>query len=115
VQHIAFATGDIFTTAEALAGRGFDPLPMPQNYYDDLAARFDIAPDRLQRMQALNLLYDQDEFGGFFQTYSRAFAGGLFFEILQRDPGYAGYGAPNAPYRIASQKRLKRGKGVPVI
>jgi 4-hydroxyphenylpyruvate dioxygenase len=115
VQHIAFATGDIFTTAEALAGRGFDPLPMPQNYYDDLAARFDIAPDRLQRMQTLNLLYDQDEFGGFFQTYSRAFAGGLFFEILQRDPGYAGYGAPNAPYRIASQKRLKRGKGVPVI
>jgi 4-hydroxyphenylpyruvate dioxygenase len=113
VQHVALATNDIFATAEALAAKGFDPLPMPQNYYDDLAARFDIAPDLLTRMQALNLLYDHDEGGAFFQTYSRAFAGGLFFEILQRDPGYTGFGAPNAPFRIAAQKRLKRAKGVP--
>lgn len=113
VQHVALATDDIFATAEALAARGFDPLPMPQNYYDDLAARFDIAPDLLERMQRLNLLYDHDDRGAFFQTYSRAFAGGLFFEILQREPGYTGFGAPNAPFRIAAQKRQRRAKGVP--
>ena len=71
VQHVALATNDIFATAEALAAKGFDPLPMPQNYYDDLAARFDIAPDLLARMQALNLLYDHDEGGAFVLTYSR--------------------------------------------
>jgi 4-hydroxyphenylpyruvate dioxygenase len=53
-------------------------------------------------MQALNLLYDHDEGSAFFQTYSRAFAGLLFFDILQRDPGCAGFGAPNAPFRVRS-------------
>ncbi|MAM63323.1 sugar phosphate isomerase/epimerase and 4-hydroxyphenylpyruvate domain-containing protein [Maritimibacter sp. UBA3975] len=113
VQHVALATDDIFATAESLAARGFEPLPMPQNYYDDLAARFDIDPALLARMQTLNLLYDETDTGAFFQTYSRAFAGGLFFEILQREPGYAGFGAPNAPFRIAAQKRQRRSKGVP--
>ncbi|MBV7379609.1 bifunctional sugar phosphate isomerase/epimerase/4-hydroxyphenylpyruvate dioxygenase family protein [Maritimibacter dapengensis] len=113
VQHVALATDDIFATLDRLVERGFESLPMPQNYYDDLAARFDIAPDLLERMQSLNLLYDQDDRGAFFQTYSRAFAGGLFFEILQREAGYTGFGAPNAPFRIAAQKRLRRAKGVP--
>jgi 4-hydroxyphenylpyruvate dioxygenase len=67
-----------------------------------LAARFHIASDLLTRMQALNLLYDHDEGSAFFQTYSRAFAGLLFFDILQRDPGCAGFGAPNAPFRVRS-------------
>ncbi|MEJ1999240.1 MAG: TIM barrel protein [Maritimibacter sp.] len=113
VQHLALATDDIFATLEELAGRGFEPLPMPQNYYDDLAARFDFPPGLLARMQAVNVLYDRDASGAFFQCYSRVFAGGLFFEIVQRDTGYTGFGAPNAPFRIAAQKRQRRAKGVP--
>ena len=113
VQHVALATDDIFSTLTDMTARGFEPLPMPQNYYADLAARFDIAPDLLARMQELNVLYDHDEKGAFFQCYSKAFAGGLFFEILQRDPGYTGFGAPNAPFRIAAQKRQVRGRGMP--
>ncbi|WP_298494697.1 bifunctional sugar phosphate isomerase/epimerase/4-hydroxyphenylpyruvate dioxygenase family protein [uncultured Maritimibacter sp.] len=113
VQHIALATDDIFATCETLAGQGFEPLVMPQNYYDDLAARFDIAPELLARMQALNILYDADERGTYFQCYSRAFAGGLFFEIVERAPAYVGFGAPNAPFRIAAQKRASRAKGIP--
>ncbi|MGR3792621.1 bifunctional sugar phosphate isomerase/epimerase/4-hydroxyphenylpyruvate dioxygenase family protein [Vannielia sp. SX4] len=113
LQHMALATDDIFATAEALAARGFQPLPMPANYYADLAARFPLAPEMLERLQAANILYDADENGEFFQLYSRAFAGGLFFEILRRKDGYTGYGAPNAPFRIAAQKRLTRAKGMP--
>ena len=113
VQHIALATDDIFATAEALAERGFKALPMSENYYADLAARFDLAPDLLARMRAANLLYDRDEDGEFLQLYSRPFASGMFFEIVERRGGYAGYGAPNAPFRIAAQKRLMRPKGMP--
>ena len=113
VQHVALGTADIFATAQALAARGFAPLPMPQNYYDDLAARFDFPPGLIDRMQALNILYDRDASGEFFQTYSSAFAGGMLFEIVQRTAGYTGFGAPNAPFRIAAQKRLRRAKGVP--
>ena len=115
VQHIALATDDIFATSDAMAKRGFKPLPMSENYYVDLAARFDLAPDLLARLKAGNILYDEDTNGAFFQFYSRPYAGGMFFEIVQRRDGYAGYGAPNAPFRIAAQKRLMRPKGMPRI
>ena len=113
VQHVAFATNDIFTTAQDLADRGFGALPMPANYYDDLAARFDIDPDMFAGLKAANILYDRDDHGAFFQLYSKPFANGMFFEIIQRCDDYQGFGGPNAPFRIAAQKRLLRTKGVP--
>lgn len=113
VQHIAFATDDIFATAEAMAGAGFRPLPMTRNYYADLAARFDLDGDLLARMEAANILYDEGANGAFFQFYGRPHADGFFFEVVERRGGYAGYGAPNAPFRIAAQKRLVRQKGIP--
>ncbi|MBF9034355.1 TIM barrel protein [Rhodobacterales bacterium HKCCE2091] len=113
VQHVAFATSDIFDTAGKLAAAGFEPLPMTANYYADLAARFDFAPGMLDRMKAANILYDRVGEGEFFQLYSRPFAGAMFFEIVDRRGGYDGYGAPNAPFRIAAQKRLGRPKGMP--
>ena len=88
---------------------------MPENYYADLAARFDLAEEQLALMQAHNILYDRDAAGEFFQIYSRPFAGGMFFELIERRAGYGGYGAPNAPFRIAAQKRLIRGKGMPKL
>ncbi len=104
VQHLAFASDDIFATAAALSRNGFKPLPLSPNYYDDLEARFGLEPDLLDRLRAANILYDRDEAGEYFQLYSPNFGGGFFFEIIQRC-GYAGYGAPNAPFRIAAQKR----------
>lgn len=113
VQHVAFATDDIFRTVTALDRLGFASLPMSANYYSDLAARFDIPPERLARMKASNILYDRQGKGEFYQAYSRPFAGAMFFEIVERRGGYDGYGAPNAPFRIAAQKRLGRPKGMP--
>ncbi|WP_439104751.1 bifunctional sugar phosphate isomerase/epimerase/4-hydroxyphenylpyruvate dioxygenase family protein [Celeribacter marinus] len=113
VQHIALASDDIFATSAAMAEMGFKPLPMSENYYADLAARFDLDPDKLARLKAGNILYDEDANGSFYQFYSRPYAGGMFFEIVQRRGDYSGYGAPNAPFRIAAQKRLMRQKGMP--
>lgn len=113
VQHIALETDDIFATAKALADCKFEVLPIPANYYADLASRFDISPDLLARLKAANVLYDEENGRSFFQLYSRSFAGGMFFEIVQRGDGYTGFGGPNAPFRIAAQKRLGRVKGVP--
>lgn len=115
VQHIAIATDDIFATSAALADRGFRPLPMSDNYYADLVARFDLNPEMLNRLKAGNILYDEAADGAFFQFYSQPFAGGIFFEIVERRNGYKGYGAPNAPFRIAAQKRLMRPKGMPRV
>lgn len=113
VQHIAFAVGDIFETSARLTGLGFRPLEISPNYYDDLEARFDLAPGLVDGLRKANILYDRDERGEFFQMYSRNFGEGFFFEIVERRGGYAGYGGPNAPFRIAAQKRAMPPKGMP--
>ncbi len=113
VQHIAFTCDDIFEAAQALVRKGFEPLEMHANYYADLNARFDLPAATLKKMQTLNILYDEEAGRAFYHLYSRPKEGALFFEILQRDQSYNGYGAPNAPYRIAAQKRLMRAKGMP--
>jgi len=109
VQHIAFACDDLFVTAERLRELGFAALPISPNYYADLAARFGLPDALVARMQALDILYDEDEHGQFLQIYSRPWGDGLFFEIVERRAGYRGYGAPNAPFRIAAQKRVLEG------
>jgi 4-hydroxyphenylpyruvate dioxygenase len=113
VQHIAFATDDIFATAEKLAANGFEALSIPANYYVDLTTRFDLEADMLKSLQAANILYDENANGAFFQLYSRPYAEGFFFEIVQRRDGYDGYGAPNASYRTAALKHLSRATGLP--
>ncbi|WP_108661234.1 bifunctional sugar phosphate isomerase/epimerase/4-hydroxyphenylpyruvate dioxygenase family protein [Acuticoccus kandeliae] len=113
VQHIALQTDDIFATAARLGALGFRALAISPNYFDDLGARFDLDPADLARMRAANVLYDADGQGEFLQLYSEPFAGQMFFEIVERRGAYAGYGAPNAPFRIAAQKRLMRAREAP--
>lgn len=114
VQHIALASADIFATAQAMSEAGFLPLPIPENYYDDLRARYGLADERVGRLRRWNILYEIDDQGGeFLQFYGRPIVGGLFFEIVERRGGYEGYGALNAPFRIAALKRLMRGKSMP--
>jgi 4-hydroxyphenylpyruvate dioxygenase len=105
IQHLALGTNDIFATAASLAARGFEPLAIPNTYYDDLAARLGLAADFVDSLRALNILYDRDADGDFYQLYSPVVDQRFFFEIAQRSTGYRGYGAPNAPFRIAAQKR----------
>jgi len=109
VQHIAFATDDIFATVAAMKANGFTPLAISPNYYDDIEVRFALEPELLDRLRAENILYDRDADGEYFQLYSPNYGEGFFFEIVQRRR-YAGYGAPNAPFRIAAQKRGIRPK-----
>jgi 4-hydroxyphenylpyruvate dioxygenase len=92
---------------------GFEPLEIPENYYADLATRFDLSSKMLLQLSAKNILYDEDETGSFFQMYSKPFLKNMFFEIVERRERYQGYGAANAPFRIAAQKRILRPKGVP--
>ena len=52
VQHLAFASRDIFATAAALTANGFETLAISPNYYDDVEARFGLDPDFADRLQA---------------------------------------------------------------
>ncbi len=104
IQHLAFATDDIFETATALSANGFRSLPISPNYYDDLEARFGLDPALTERLRAQNILYDRDDHGEYFQMYSPTYGQGFFFEIVERR-GYRGYGASNAIFRIAALRK----------
>ncbi len=101
-QQIALSADDIFAAVEAAKGRGVAFLPIPDNYYDDLAARFDLSPDLLARMRGLGVLYDRVEGGEFFHVYTRTFHDRFFFEIVERR-NYDLFGAANTPVRLAAQ------------
>jgi 4-hydroxyphenylpyruvate dioxygenase len=106
VQHIAFETDDIFATSARLREHGLLQLEIPQNYYEDLEARFGLDAALLERLEEGGILYDRDADGEYFQLYSRAFAKRFFFEVVERR-SYVGYGAANAPVRLAAQARFK--------
>ncbi len=105
VQQIAFGCEDIFASAEAV---GADMLlPIPENYYRDLDARFALEPELLARLRRLNILYDRNDDGEFFHFYTRE-AHGVFFEVVQRCGSYDRYGEANAHIRMAAQARQYR-------
>ena len=106
VQHIALATADILAAARRLRELGLATLPIPQNYYEDLDARFGLDPELLAQLAQFNILYDRDGDGEYFQLISRAFAKRFFFEIVERR-GYRGFGAANAAIRLAAQSRYR--------
>jgi 4-hydroxyphenylpyruvate dioxygenase len=108
VQHLAFATSDIMATADALIRNGVEVLKIPENYYDDLEAKMDLPPAKLDVFKARNILYDRDGDGEYFQIYTKSFEQRFFFEIVERR-NYTGYGAVNASVRLASQARLQGG------
>jgi 4-hydroxyphenylpyruvate dioxygenase len=105
VQHLAFATLDIFATASRLRTNGFQPLSISSNYYDDIEARFGLDGDLVDRLRQGNILYDRDAQGEYFQLYCPTYGEGFIFEVVERRGAYGGYGAPNASFRIAAQKR----------
>jgi 4-hydroxyphenylpyruvate dioxygenase len=103
-QHVAFGCRDIFATAAALRERELAMLPIPQNYYDDLDARWELDPALLETMRTFGILYDRDEAGGeLFHLYTGMLGHRLFLEVVQRVGGYDGYGEINAPVRAAAQ------------
>lgn len=107
VQHIAISVADIAATARALKRLGAPLLPIPANYYDDLAAKYDLPAAQLAELRELGLLYDRSAEGEFLQLYTAPFDQRFFFEIIERRQGYDQYGAANAPVRLAAMAGLR--------
>jgi 4-hydroxyphenylpyruvate dioxygenase len=103
VHHIALVTNDIIAVVKRMTLLGTTLLPVPANYYEDLGARFGLDDSRLSMLRQHNLLYDRDGDGEYLQAYTASFDDRFFFEIVQRNGGYEGYGAANAAVRLAAQ------------
>jgi len=102
IQHIAFNTDDIFETVNILSENKFPFLQIDKKYYSQLQNKYDLNEKTINNFKKNNILYEKDEFGEFFQIYSKPIFSGFFFEIVQRKQNYKGYGESNATYRIKS-------------
>ncbi|XVX20042.1 bifunctional sugar phosphate isomerase/epimerase/4-hydroxyphenylpyruvate dioxygenase family protein [Actinomycetota bacterium] len=104
VNQLAFGCADVIGATERLRASGAPLLSVPDNYYDDLDARFQLAPELLATLRRLGILYDRDATGGeLLHVYTPLLGDGFYIELLERRGGYAGYGAANTPVRLAAQ------------
>jgi 4-hydroxyphenylpyruvate dioxygenase len=103
-QHVAFGCDDVFAAARLLRRRGAALLHIPDNYYADLDAREELPADLLRDLREHSVMYDADRTGAFFHFYTALVGSSLFFEVVQRTQAYDGYGAVNAPVRMAAQR-----------
>jgi len=105
VQHVAIRSADIMETARAVSAQGLPVLPVPGNYYEDLAARLGLSAADIDAYRSRNVLYDEDSAGRSLRhCYVSSAEGGVLFEIVDREPGYTGYGAGNALVRMAAKE-----------
>ena len=108
MHHIALTTNNIFETAAKLVERGVSLLNIPPNYYLDLQTRFDLTRDQLEKLRVDNILYDRSASGEFFHVYTDFVEDRFYFEIVERRGDYRGFGAINAPVRLAAQSEVYR-------
>lgn len=109
VHHIAIEVDDVETAAQAWRDGGATLLPIPANYYDDLAAKHGLDPELQARWQRLGVMMERDADGGeCLHVYTVPFDERFFFELIQRRGGYSGYGAGDAPVRLAALAQWQR-------
>lgn len=106
-EHIALACTDVVAVARRARERGLRPVPVPDNYYDDLRARFGLDGATLALLREHQLMYDRSGTGEFWHFYTPRI-GDVCFEVVQRTGGYDVYATDNTPVLLAAQDRLDR-------
>jgi 4-hydroxyphenylpyruvate dioxygenase len=107
-EHVALACTDVVAVARRARDRGLRPVPVPDNYYDDLRARFGLDEATLDLLREHQLMYDRSDAGEFWHFYTPR-VGRVCFEVVQRVGGYDVYATDNTPVLLAAQDRLDRG------
>ena len=115
VHHIAFAAPDVAAAATPEAPM----LDIPENYYDDLAARFDLG--RRANSPGCSAgtccMTGTRRAAASCHAYTHAFQDRFFFELVERRGRYDQYGAPNAGGADggagAAAEEVRSGEGIP--
>ena len=106
-QYLALAVDDVVAAARAARAAGAPLLAIPDNYYDDLAARVDLPPERLTSYRELGVLHDQGPGGAYLQVCTEVIAGRIFIALVQRVGDEDGYGWTDTPVRMSAHRRQR--------
>lgn len=113
IQHLAFATDDIFATVDALRANGVKFQDSPDTYYDMIDSRIPGHAHDVQAMRERGILIDGSPETGeglLLQIFTENMIGPIFFEIIQRK-GNEGFGEGNfkALFESIELDQIKRG------
>lgn len=116
IQHVAMASGDLYTTVERLVSAGIEFLPTPASYYEALDQRVPGHGEDIARLRKLNMLLDGGNTGEnpdakarlLLQIFTRKMVGPIFFEAIQRK-GDTSFGEGNAKALFEAIKREQEG------
>jgi 4-hydroxyphenylpyruvate dioxygenase len=103
VVQVAFRCADLLAEVRRLREAGVPLMPVSDNYYADLDARFDLDPALLADLRAHGVLYDRSGDGELLHAYTPVLPQGFCVELLERRGDYDGYGAANTHVRLAAQ------------
>ena len=108
VTQVAFRCADVAEVVRKGRAAGVRFLQVPDNYYEDLDARFELDPGHLARLKEHGLMYDRDARGQLTHVYTETINDSFYLEIVQRDGDYDDYGSPSTHVRLAAQHRARR-------
>jgi 4-hydroxyphenylpyruvate dioxygenase len=105
ITQVAFACDDAVSVVRDWQSRGVAMMPVPDNYYVDLEARFGLSGEQLATLREHGLLYDRAGRAELLHAYTDVLSTGFYVEVLERRNGYDAYGSPNTHVRLAAQSR----------
>ena len=113
IQHLAFATDDIFATVDKLRANGIKFQNSPDTYFDMIDQRLPGHGHSVDEMRRRGILIDgAPETGGglLLQIFTENMVGPIFFEVIQRK-GNEGFGEGNfkALFESIELDQMKRG------
>ncbi len=113
IQHLAFATDDIFRTVDALRANGIRFQDSPDTYYDMIDERLPGHGHDVEAMRRRRILIDGSPETGeglLLQIFTENMIGPIFFEIIQRK-GNEGFGEGNfkALFESIELDQIRRG------
>jgi len=113
IQHLAFATEDIFATVDTLRANGIRFQESPETYFDMIDQRLPGHGHDVAEMRKRKILIDGSPETGeglLLQIFTENMVGPIFFEIIQRK-GNDGFGEGNfkALFESIELDQIKRG------
>ncbi|CAM2010732.1 4-hydroxyphenylpyruvate dioxygenase [Acanthopleuribacter pedis] len=113
VQHVAFATDDIFATVATMRAAGVEFVAYPTTYYDNLRKAGRLPHALIDQLEEQCILCDKQGKAYLFQTFTKPFGDRptFFYEIIQRRCNYEGFGQDNvrALFEAVEQDQARRG------
>ncbi|GAA4816216.1 4-hydroxyphenylpyruvate dioxygenase [Sphingosinicella ginsenosidimutans] len=113
IQHLAFATDDIFVTVDRMKANGVHFQDSPDTYYDMIDQRIPNHAHDVEAMRKRRILIDGSPETGdglLLQIFTENMIGPIFFEVIQRK-GNEGFGEGNfkALFESIELDQIRRG------